>query len=236
MKKDDITQNNKDNSREHFLIKLIESLSPDPMKVEEYVNEVKRENPELTIDELADYIGDQIVWLYAKQGAALALPGAIPGLGTIVQIAWEVGAISVDIALMIRNQTYLVFALSFCYGIKGREILIQNTLICIGLWTKALTLTKTGIIKMGTKVIEVQFKKKFPAKILQYINRKVGTTILTKYGTKRGGVAIGKLIPFGVGVVVGGGFNYILMKNFKQNTQRYLCLKKHNIEGQSPIK
>ena len=110
-------------------------------------------------------------------------------------------------------------------GIKGRETLIQDTLICIGLWTKALVLTKSGAIRIGTKVVEAQFKKKFPAKILQAINRKVGKTILTKYGTKRGGIAIGKLIPFGVGTIVGGGFNYLVMKAFKKSSIRYLRLK-----------
>ena len=69
---------------------------------------------------------------------------------------------------------------------------------------------------------EIPVKKRFPGKILQAINKKVGTTVLTKYGTKRGGIAIGKLIPFGVGVVVGGGFNYIMMKRFKTSSIKYL--------------
>jgi hypothetical protein len=53
----------------------------------------------------------------------------------------------------------------------------------------------------------------------------VSTTVLTKYGTKRGGVALGRMIPFGVGVAVGGGFNYLTMKAFKKATIRYLSLK-----------
>ena len=104
-------------------------------------------------------------------------------------------------------------------------MLIQDTLICIGLWTNALSLTKSGAIRIGTKVIEANFKKHFSAKVLQAINRKVGTTILTKYGTKRGGIALGKLIPFGVGVLVGGGFSYITMKNFKQRTIEFFCAR-----------
>ena len=144
------------------------------------------------------------------------MPGAIPGLGTVIQVAIEGEALSADIALMVRNQTYLVFALGYCYGIKGRETLIQDTLICMGLCTNALVLTKSGAIRIGKKVAEAQFKKKFPAKILQAINKKVGKTILTKYGVKRGGIAIGRLVPSGVGAVVGGGFNYLVMKAFKK--------------------
>ncbi len=211
---------------EGVLYNLISKLAPDSSKVEEFVNEAKKENPELSKNELADFLGDRIIWAYSKQGAALALPGAIPGLGTIAQIAIETGAISTDIALMVRNQAYLIFVFGHCYGFKGREILIQDTLICIGLWSKAVSISKAGVIRVGTKVAEANFKKKFPAKVLQAINKKVGKTILTKYGTKRGGIAIGKLIPFGVGALVGGGFNYLVMKNFKKSTQEYFCIKK----------
>jgi len=49
----------------------------------------------------------------------------------------------------------------------------------------------------------------------------VGTTIVTKYGTKRGGIALGRVIPFGVGVVVGGGFNLATMKGFKRASLKY---------------
>jgi hypothetical protein len=204
-----------------FIFNLISKLAPDPKKVAAWIHEVRTENPELHNDDLADFVGDKIVWTYTSQGAALALPGAIPGLGTFVQVATEFGAASVDVALMVRNQTYLVFALGSIYGYHSREMLIQDTLICIGLWTNALSITKAGAIRIGTKVVEANFKKHFPAKILQAINRKVSTTILTKYGTKRGGIALGKLIPFGVGVLVGGGFSYITMKNFKRRTIEY---------------
>jgi hypothetical protein len=210
----------------NWLIEIIRKLAPDPKKVAAWIDEVREENPELRNDDLADFVGDKIVWTYTSQGAALALPGAIPGLGTIIQISTELTTASVDVALMVRNQTYLVFALGAIYGYHSREMLIQDTLICIGLWTNALSITKAGAIKIGTKVAEANFKKHFPAKILQAINRKVSTTVFTKYGTKRGGVALGKLIPFGVGVLVGGGFSYITMKNFKRRTIEYFCAKR----------
>lgn len=126
---------------------------------------------------------------------------------------------------MVRNQTYLVFALGECFGVRGRKTLIQDSLICIGLWSKALVLTKSGAMRLGAKVAEVNFRKRVPGAMFQAIDRRVGTTIVTKYGTKRGGVAVGKLIPFGVGVVVGGGFNYLTMRSFKSSATNYFDLK-----------
>jgi hypothetical protein len=210
---------------EAIILTLIKKLSPDYSAVAEWVDQVRTANPELDAEALADYIGDKIVWTYASQGAALALPGVVPGFGTVVQVGVEAGATMTDIALMVRNQSYLVFALGACMGRNGRDTLIQDTLICMGLWTNALQLTKTGAIRIGTKIAEANFKKRFPASILKAVNTRVSTTVLTKYGTKRGGVAFGRLIPFGVGVAVGGGFNYLTMKAFKKATIRYLAMK-----------
>ena len=78
----------------NFLVSLIDKLAPDVQKVREWVQEIKRENPELSREEVAEYVSDSIVWLYTKQGAALALPGSIPGLGTLAQIGVEVSSVS----------------------------------------------------------------------------------------------------------------------------------------------
>ena len=120
------------------LNQLISKLAPNSKKVAEWVSEIKKENPSLGRQAIAEYIGDYIIWNYTKQGIALALPGAIPGLGTIMQVATEIGATTADITLMFRNKTYLVFALGECFGRSGRDMLIQDTLICMGL--RVLTL------------------------------------------------------------------------------------------------
>jgi len=214
-----------------FLLRLISKLAPTEDAVGEFVEKIRQENPTLNREDLAKYIGDRIVRTYTSQGAALALPGAIPGPGTLAQIGIEVTATSADLALLVRNQSYLVFALGHCFGWHGREVLIQDTLICMGLWANALSITKSGAIRLGTKVAEANFKKHFPAKILQAINRKVGTTILTKYGTKRGGLALGRLIPYGIGVGVAATFNYFVMKRFKSRTIKYFDLKAGEPDG-----
>jgi hypothetical protein len=37
----------------------------------------------------------------------------------------------------------------------------------------------------------------------------VGRTSITKYGTKRGAIALGRAFPFGIGAAIGGGANYL---------------------------
>jgi hypothetical protein len=208
-----------------FIVHLVSTLAPNPETIANWVAEVRRINPHLSTDEIANKICDRLTWQCSAQGAALALPGAIPGVGTVAQIGIEAGTAGLDFALLVRNQVFMVFALGYCYGIRGREVLIQDTLILIALWSKALVLTKQKIKTIGAKILNNAFKKGVSATFLKSINKKVATTALTKYGTKRGAIAIGKLIPFGVGVAVGGGFNYVTMRSFKKKALGYFSLR-----------
>ena len=154
-------------------------------------------------------------WRYASEGAATALPGAIPGLGTGAQIAIETGAISADLAYMFRCMAGMTIGIGIIYDRDVEATFNQDFVRVPGIWCGVLSLGKEAAVRVSSKVAVAQFKK-VPAEIFKRINRKVATTIVTKYGTKRGGIAVGRLIPFGVGVIVGGGFNLATMKAFKQ--------------------
>ena len=41
----------------------------------------------------------------------------------------------------------------------------------------------------------------------------------------RGAIAVGRLVPFGVGMVLGGGFNLATMKAFKKAAMRYFAVE-----------
>jgi hypothetical protein len=88
------------------------------------------------------------------------------------------------------------------------------------MWCGVLRTAEPATKRVAAKVAVAQFNK-VPGKIFQKINQKVGTTILTKYGTKRGGIAVGKMVPFGAGAFVGGTFNLAIMKAFKNKAIKH---------------
>ncbi|TLD43479.1 MAG: hypothetical protein JETT_0297 [Candidatus Jettenia ecosi] len=154
------------------------------------------------------------------EGAATALPSAIPGLGTAVQVGVEAGAISADLVYMLRCMARITIGVGQIYERDTSASFNQDFVRVLGVWCGVLSLGKEATIRVASKVAIAQFDK-VPAEIFKRINRKVGTTIVTKYGTKRGGIALGRLIPFGVGAVVGGGFNLATMKGFKRAAIKY---------------
>jgi hypothetical protein len=199
---------------------LIDTIRPNATDVARHISDMRKAHPALTNDELAEKWANEICWRYASEGAVTALPGAIPGFGTIAQIGIEGVAISADLTYMIRCMAGVVIGVGQIYGRDTEASFNQDFVRVLGLWCGVLQITKEAAVATAKKVAIAQFKK-VPAEIFKRINRKVGTTIVTKYGTKRGGIAVGRLIPCGVGAVVGGGFNLATMKAFKKSAITY---------------
>ncbi len=158
---------------------------------------------------------------YTSIGVASALPSIIPGVGTAVQVGLEAGAISGDILLLLRWMAAISYGIALIYGKNIRNEFNQEFVKVLGVWCGVIKAAEQVTKRIGTKVAVVQFNKRVSGKILAKINQKVGTTIFTKYGTKRGGIALGKLIPGGVGVIVAGTFNYVTMTKFKKAAIKY---------------
>lgn len=203
-----------------LVLKAMETLQPDSNDVARHIVDLRSAHPRLTNDALAQKWADKICWRYASEGAATALPGAFPGLGGVVQIGIEAGAISADLAYMLRCMAGMTIGVGQIYERDTEASFNQDFVRVLGLWCGVLSLGKEATVRVASKVAIAQFKK-VPAEIFKRINQKVGTTIVTKYGTKRGGIALGRVIPFGVGAVIGGGFNLATMKGFKKAAITY---------------
>ena len=199
---------------------LTETVQPSRDALIQEIGEFRTAHPDWDRDRLAAKWANRICWLYAGEGAATALPGAVPGLGTLAQVGVEGVAISADLAYMLRCMAGMCMGIGHIYHRDLDAPFNQEFVRVLGLWCGVLSLSKEATARVATKVAIAQFKK-VPGEVFKRINRKVGTTLVTKYGTKRGGIAVGRLIPFGVGTLVGGGFNLATMKGFKAAALRY---------------
>jgi len=203
------------------LITIVNAVSPSYDSIKLEVEELKKSYPNKSKKELADLFGNRIRKKYTSVGVVSALPSAIPGVGTGAQIAIELTTVSGDLGLMLRWMASTCYGIGLIYEKNIESEFNQEFVRILGLWCGTIQVSKVATTKLTTKVAVVQFNKKVSGKMLQKINQKVGTTIFTKYGTKRGGIALGKLIPFGIGALVGGSFNYVTMTKFKKSAIEY---------------
>jgi len=200
---------------------LIEKVAPTYESVLIEINELKVAHPRLSKKKLTKIYTDRIRRNYTSIGVSTALPSVIPGLGTGAQILIEAGSVSGDLLLMLRWMSSICLGTGIIYEKDMTQSFNSDMIKVLGIWCGVIIGVKEFTKRMMAKAAIVQFNRKVSGKVLQQINRRVGTTILTKYGTKRGGIAIGRLIPFGVGAIVGGSFNYYTMSKFSKSAMKY---------------
>jgi hypothetical protein len=155
-------------------------------------------------------------------GTVAALPGVVPAFGTLTQIAVSGSTLTSETWLLLRNLSAMQLTVA---GLHGHDVnhpdRLDELLIVWALQTGViLPATEVGK-RLGTKVAIKQFNQHVGSQVFRRINQKVGTTVVTKWGVKRGGVAVGRLIPFGVGAAVGGGVNYLTARSFGAALIRY---------------
>ncbi len=58
---------------------------------------------------------------------------------------------------------------------------------------------------------------------LQAANRLMSRSLLRRYGSRRGAVAIGRVLPIGIGAVIGGTANYVAIRSLAANADRFFA-------------
>lgn len=210
--------------RNSSLIQALETMKvfPKPGEVESTVAAIRARQPNGEPRELARRVVRSTTARLTGVGAVAALPGAVPGPGTAAQIALTGSTITGETWLILRNLTAMQLTVAALYGHDIRHADRRDELVVIwGLETGVIVPATEAGKRIGTKIAVKQFNQKVSGAIFKKINQKLGTTVLTKWGAKRGGVAVGRLIPFGVGSVVGGGVNYLTARGFGAAAVRY---------------
>jgi hypothetical protein len=73
-----------------------------------------------------------------------------------------------------------------------------------------------GLGKKATKAV--------PLKVVRAANARLGRQIITKWGTKRGVLVLGKLFPAGIGAAIGAGGNAATVTAVARHADSYLGL------------
>lgn len=217
---------NLDETSKSGLIAVFSSLGlfPKPEDIAKAVNKLRAAHSTMPAYDLAGKIVNSATWKLTGVGVIASLPSAIPGLGTAVQVGITTTSITGETWLILRNLTAMQLMVA---GITGHDVFEperkDELIIVWGIETGAIVPAKEAVKRVGTKVAIKQFNKRVSGDLLRRINTKLGTTVVTKWGTKRGGIALGRLIPLGVGAAVGGGMNYLTARSFGIACLKYYC-------------
>ena len=153
------------------------------------------------IRQLTDTFAKELGLLGAIAGGA----AATPGIGATTAIATTIA----DLSYFTIRSSELILTVAAIHGHTQPTVEEQRAWIsCILIFGDTATKGFTKLAGEAGKGLGKKATTKIPTATLTAINRAAGRTLVTKYGTRRGIIAIGRAMPLGIGMAIGGTANY----------------------------
>ncbi|MGW2281077.1 hypothetical protein [Streptomyces sp. NPDC001770] len=183
-----------------LLDKSIDAQSP---LVRKNIARARQRNPDATPAQVIRSLERMYVSALTGTGAAVGGAAAAPGVGTGVSLALSAGE-----ALSSLEMSAL-FALSIAevHGVPIDEVERRRTIVLGIMLGGSGSATITKVAERTGQHWGRQIVAKVPVETLRQINKVLGRNFITKYGTKQGIIVLGRVAPFGIGAVIGGGAN-----------------------------
>lgn len=187
------------------LAMLDKALALQAPLTEHHIARLRRNRPEATPREIVARLNTELRAATISAGVGVGAVAAAPTVGTGVALA-----LSGAEAVAFLNATVLyILARGEVQGITIEDVERRRTLVM------AVMLGDAGAKGVG-KVAERtgqhwarQVVRAIPRSKILAVNKVLGRNFVTKYGTKQGILVLGRVIPFGIGAVIGGTANAI---------------------------
>lgn len=170
-----------------------------------HIARIRSRHPELDPAGVVKRLNSEFRAATIGSGAAVGGSAAAPGVGTMAALALSAGE-----AVGFMNATALyVLARAEAQGLSLRDLERRRTLLM------AIMLGDAGAKSVGQVAERTgqhwarSLVNAIPMSSINRINRVLGPHFVTRYGTTRGVVVLGRVIPFGVGAAIGGAANAV---------------------------
>ncbi|WP_394614753.1 hypothetical protein JNUCC0626_33565 [Lentzea sp. JNUCC 0626] len=171
--------------------------------VRKNIARARQRNPESTPAEVVSTLEKMYVSALTSTGAAVGGAAAAPGVGTGVALALSAG----EMLSSLEMSALFVLSVAEIHGVPLDEIERRRTLLLGILLGESGSKTINKVAERTGQHWARHLVNAVPAEALKRINKVLAPNFITKYGTRQGVVVLGRVVPFGIGALIGGGAN-----------------------------
>ncbi|WP_246475677.1 hypothetical protein [Brevibacterium renqingii] len=174
-----------------------------------YVRSLRRKHPDASPEELITVIRRHYLTLTTSGGAAVGATAAVPGLGTTAAL----GVASAETAGFLEGTALFAQAVSEIHGLPVQDAKRANALVLglmLGKDGKNLVQRfskKNGGVESMLGSWGATVTNQLPAPLVDLLVRKLRKAFIRKFAARAGGSLVGRLLPFGVGAIIGAVVN-----------------------------
>jgi hypothetical protein len=185
--------------------------------VEAYVQRLRRANPDASPAETITKLEKRYLAAVIASGAAVGSAAAFPGIGTIAALS----AVAGETVVFLEATALFVLAVAEVHGIPAghrehRRALVLSVLVGDDSKGAVRDLVGPGRTNGGWLG---ESTAALPLPVVSQLNNRLLKYFVKRYALKRGAIAFGKMLPMGIGAVIGGGGNRLMGKKIISNAR-----------------
>jgi hypothetical protein len=186
--------------------------------VSAYVRRLRDKKPDATPAEIISSLEKHYLAAVMASGAAVGSAAAFPGIGTLAAMS----AVAGETVVFLEATAVFVLAVAEVHGIPAEHRERRRTLVLavlVGDDSKHAVADLLGTGRTSGAWLS-DGAATLPLPAVSQLNNRLLRFFVKKYTLKRGAIAFGKLLPVGVGAVVGGVGNRLMGKKIIGNARR----------------
>jgi hypothetical protein len=153
-------------------------------------------------------------------GAAAGAAAAAPAVGTGATLAATVG----ELVWFTGRAGDLVLTIAALHGRTDPSIEERRAwVLAVLIYGSSARDGFSRAVNEATTGMAVASDGRVPVATIQMANRVMSRALVRKYGSRRGLVALGRLIPAGIGAAIGGTTNYLAVKALARNADQFFA-------------
>jgi hypothetical protein len=156
-----------------------------------------------------------------RVAATAAVSGALaiaPGLGTLLAI----GTITSQTLYALEQEVELVLGIAMIFGheLGDSDERVLEAVVVVGIASGAVKLREEVLVAGGERMAIAAFRH-LPGLLLAHGGGRILTRILARFATSGTAKAAARVVPLGVGVAVGAGFDWVAVTGLGRAAMKY---------------
>jgi hypothetical protein len=182
------------------------------------VDELRTSHPSYTNDQLAQALIRSTRRRVAATGALSGAVSIAPGLGTVLAI----GTITSQTLYALEQEIELVLGIAMLFGheLAQSDERVIEALVVVGITSGAVKLREDVLVAGGERIAVAAFRR-LPGMLISHGGGRVMTRILARFAASGTAKVAARVVPLGVGVAVGAGFDWLAVTGLGRAAMKY---------------
>lgn len=182
--------------------------------VAKYVDRIRRSHPNESPAKVIERLESQYLLAVTGSGTAVGATAAVPGVGTVAAIA----AVSAETTFFMEASAVFTLAVAAVHGIKPEDQEQRRALVlAVVLGDSGMAIVEKSV-GHSAKNWGTLFAGRIPG--LSAMNDSLLKRFIIRFITRRAALMAGKVVPAGIGAVIGGVGNRSLGKSTINNARK----------------